>query len=320
MSYDVIGDVHGQADELSALLRRLGYAESRGAFRHPTRTAVFVGDFIDRGPKELETLGIARRMVAGGAALAVMGNHELNAIAWHTPDPERPGEYLRPRSGRKGEKNRRQHERFLAEVGEGSDLHGELVGWFKTLPLWLDLPGLRVVHACWHQAFMDYLEPLLSPGRRLGDDLLGPATREPEDEAEKDTAEPTPFKAAEALTKGIEVPLPAGFRFRDKDGHERHRARVKWWDGTASTFRDAVMEPDGLVTGLPGDPLPAHARIAPPDDRPVFFGHYWMTGTPVLAGPRVACVDYSAGNGGPLCAYRWEGERDLCADRFVLSR
>ena len=128
MSYDVIGDVHGQADELSALLRRLGYAESRGAFRHPTRTAVFVGDFIDRGPKELETLGIARRMVDGGAALAVMGNHELNAIAWHTPDPERPGQYLRPRSGPKGEKNRSQHERFLAEVGEGSDLHGELVG------------------------------------------------------------------------------------------------------------------------------------------------------------------------------------------------
>ena len=41
-------------------------------------------------------MNIARRMADVGAALAVMGNHELNAIAWHTPDPRQPDEYLRP--------------------------------------------------------------------------------------------------------------------------------------------------------------------------------------------------------------------------------
>lgn len=92
MDYDVIGDIHGQFDKLQALLRCMGYEQRRGAWRHPSRTAVFVGDFIDRGPHGVETVQAVRAMVDSGAALAVMGNHELNAIAWHTPDVRNPGD------------------------------------------------------------------------------------------------------------------------------------------------------------------------------------------------------------------------------------
>lgn len=117
MGYDIIGDIHGQAGKLEALLAKLGYRQGGVVWRHPERTAIFVGDFIDRGPAQVRTVEIARGMVEAGAALAVMGNHELNAIAWHTPDPRRPGEYLRPRHGAPwGGKNRKQHAAFLAEV------------------------------------------------------------------------------------------------------------------------------------------------------------------------------------------------------------
>ena len=92
MNYDIIGDIHGHADALKALLSDLGYAERERVWRHPDRQAVFLGDFIDRGPKQVETVGIVRRMVDAGAAQAVMGNHELNAIAWFTKDPSNPGE------------------------------------------------------------------------------------------------------------------------------------------------------------------------------------------------------------------------------------
>jgi hypothetical protein len=44
--FDIIGDIHGQADKLEALLRKLGYREAAGAWRHPERHAIFVGDFI----------------------------------------------------------------------------------------------------------------------------------------------------------------------------------------------------------------------------------------------------------------------------------
>ncbi len=37
MPYDLIGDIHGHADELVALLKLLGYQPSGGVYRHLDR-------------------------------------------------------------------------------------------------------------------------------------------------------------------------------------------------------------------------------------------------------------------------------------------
>ena len=136
------GGVAGYA-LLERLLATLGYTRRRGCHRHPGRQVIFLGDFIDRGPKIRETLAIVRPMIESGAARAVMGNHELNVLAFHTPDPDTPGEYLRPRN----EKNCRQHAETMRQL-PADELRSTLQ-WFRTLPLWLDLDGLRAVHACW---------------------------------------------------------------------------------------------------------------------------------------------------------------------------
>lgn len=77
--FDIIGDIHGCSSELDTLLGRLGYVD--GA--HPEgRTAVFVGDLVDRGP---DSPGVLRRvmgMVAAGNALCVPGNHENKLGRW----------------------------------------------------------------------------------------------------------------------------------------------------------------------------------------------------------------------------------------------
>ena len=313
-AYDIIGDLHGYADALIALLRKMDYEERGGTWRHPERQAIFLGDFIDRGPQQTETVRIARQMVEAGAALAVMGNHELNAIAWYLPDASKPGEFLRPHFSKKhGDKNRKQHAAFLAEVEGNPALHREIIEWFLTLPLWLDLPGLRIVHACWHQRFLEFLETQILPGARLNETLMPDVVREPEDESQKDTPEPSMFKATEALAKGIEIPLPDGFSFKDKDGIQRHRVRVRWWDEQATTYRRAALLEDGLSEQLPELPIPPYARLAQDSTKPVFFGHYWLTGTPKLQFGNVACLDYSVAKGGVLCAYRWGGERTLDA-------
>jgi hypothetical protein len=314
MNYDIIGDIHGQADKLVALLTKMDYIEHDGTWHHPTRTVIFLGDFIDRGPKQLDTVRIARNMVESGAALAVLGNHELNAIAWHTPDPDCPGDFLRSHFSEKyGKRNRAQHERFLAEVEHNPALHKEIVDWFLTLPLWLDLPCLRVVHACWHQRFMNYLGSPLA--------LLPAAVREPENDAEKDNATPSVFKAVEALTKGIEIPLPDGHSFLDKDGEKRYRVRVRWWETNATTYRKAALLTEAEMATLSNSDLeiPEHACINFPTDKPLFFGHYWMTGIPAILSKKTACVDYSAGKGGPLVAYRWDDETELNDSKFICS-
>jgi Calcineurin-like phosphoesterase len=319
MDYDIIGDIHGHAEKLEALLSKLGYRNTCGAWRHPERKAIFVGDFIDRGPSQVCSVNTVRRMVEAGTALAVMGNHELNAIAWHTRDPRHDGKHLRPHPDdcpEYGKKNKEQHEAFLAEVKDGTGLHDEIIDWFLTLPLWLDLPELRVIHACWHEPFMMWLSPRLHEGRYLTRDLMVEATDEPKDKAEKDNATPSVFKAVEALTKGIEIPLPAGYQFRDKYGHVRHRVRVRWWDEGATTYRSAAILSSADCAALPDLPIPTHARVETVV-KPTFFGHYWLTGVPELQSNKAVCVDYSAGNGGALVAYRFDGERDLSLDHFV---
>jgi hypothetical protein len=72
--YDLIGDIHGHADELRALLDYLGYRpDAAGIMRHEGgRQVIFLGDYVDRGPKIRETLQLVRSMVDGGAALALL--------------------------------------------------------------------------------------------------------------------------------------------------------------------------------------------------------------------------------------------------------
>jgi Calcineurin-like phosphoesterase len=93
--YDLVGDIHGHADALHRLLRALDYTEIEGVFRHPEKQMIFVGDFIDRGPQQREVLRIARSMCEAGAAKAVMGNHEFNAIGWAAQNKD--GRFLRIR-------------------------------------------------------------------------------------------------------------------------------------------------------------------------------------------------------------------------------
>ncbi|MBL1084140.1 polynucleotide kinase-phosphatase [Streptomyces actinomycinicus] len=71
--FDIIGDVHGCSSELEALLAELGYVDGV----HPEgRTAVFVGDLVDRGPDSPGVLRRVMAMVKSGDALCVPGNHE----------------------------------------------------------------------------------------------------------------------------------------------------------------------------------------------------------------------------------------------------
>jgi len=81
--FDLIGDVHGCIDELRTLLKTLDYADVDGVWTHPDgRTAVFVGDLVDRGPDSPAVLELVMDMVDAGTALCVPGNHEAKLGRW----------------------------------------------------------------------------------------------------------------------------------------------------------------------------------------------------------------------------------------------
>lgn len=295
--HDLIGDIHGHADALQQLLGKLGYSRHKGVYRHPERQAIFLGDFIDRGPKIQETLEIVRPMVDSCAALAVMGNHELNALAYHTPDPNEPGEYLR----RHNESNCRQHAETMRQVSAGE--LASYLSWFRTLPLWLDLDGLRVVHACWDCRKMDHIGDA-----KVDDDFLVSSCLEGGHL----------FGPVETLLKGKEAKLPPGVTIVDKDGHQRSATRVKWFESPeGKTYGEYAIEPIDCDLPLPEVVIDEALPYAP-NEKPVFIGHYWMRGPrPELLASNVACIDWSVAKEGFLCAYRWDGERVLEPGKFV---
>lgn len=302
--YDLIGDIHGYASELKALLAKMGYQEIDGTWQHPERKVIFLGDFVDRGPEQVETVRIARNMVESGNALAVMGNHEFNAVAWATEDPESPGEYLRPHT----EKNLNQHKDFLEQVGEGSELHQEMIKWFKTLPVYLDFPEFRVVHACWHPDHIEDINKYTDSHNRLLPEAWDQASR-------KGTQA---YESIETLLKGLEIRLPCGHFFHDKEGNPRYDIRTRWWQQKSLTYRDLAMVPASEIAKIPHTPVEADVLPGYDGEKPVFVGHYWMSGTPAPLSEHIACLDYSVAGekGGKLCAYRFNNESSLVADRF----
>tara|TARA_R110002049_G_scaffold182485_2_gene350315 strand:+ start:47107 stop:48057 length:951 start_codon:yes stop_codon:yes gene_type:complete len=299
--YDIIGDIHGHANELKNLLKSLGYQRCGQSYRQRDRKVVFVGDFVDRGPAIGEVIAIARAMVDAGDALAVMGNHEYNAIAFHAPRPGKQDEWFRPHSA----KNIKQHQVTLDQLSQGE--LADAVAWFKTLPVAIEIGGIGVAHASWQSRDIDRINNELSHAGRFTPDFLAIA----------ESAGSELNVAIENVLKGPELRLPDGCSFVDKSGHRRKSARIKWYeDGTGRTYRQHHLGSDEVPdVEITTDEL-ATVDIYPRDAVPVFVGHYWLTGTPAPLAANVACTDYSVGKGGKLVAYRWDGESELNANKF----
>ena len=308
MIYDIIGDIHGHADELRLLLDKLGYTEKAGFHAQRGHKAIFVGDFIDRGPKIRETLELVRSMVRSGAAFAVIGNHEFNAICYHTEGGS--DGYLRSHVLSDG-KNTKQHQATIDQLVNPYPREWKsYLEWFRSLPLFMEFPGLRVVHAAWVPSAIG----AVAVATLQDENFLRKA-------ATKGSAEST---AVDMLLKGPEIPLPSGFSKEDREGNDRDDMRVAWWKarmaGQRYTYRDLAIPGAGE---MPAASVPSADLVACPSygnaERPVIFGHYWLpdeASAPLVA--NAACVDYSiAKSGGRLVAYTWCGELKLKPNHFI---
>lgn len=299
---DIIGDIHGHADKLEELLRKLGYEKTSGIYSHPDRKVLFVGDYIDRGPKIRETLDIVKAMVDSDDAIALMGNHEYNALCFHFQETN--GGHLRKHLI----KNIIQHYETLKQFQNRQSEYEDYLEWFKTLPLYYENDTFRAVHACWDNNNIQYLRKILV-NDRLTDELIYQS-------AEKGTRL---NEAVEQTLKGKEIKLPEELSFTDKDGTKRTEIRIKWWeDPLQMTYKSISVEP---LDNLPEEPV--EIAVLKSTDyyqsgyKKVFFGHYWLKGEPSLYKDNVCCVDYSVAKGGELVAYRMDGNDILENDNLI---
>lgn len=307
--YDLIGDIHGQHGKLVNLLEVLGYKRRRDTTHgwiHPEgRSVIFLGDYIDRGPAVRDVLLTVRSMVEAGDAYAIMGNHEYNAVCWHTPDGN--GGWLRERRSDRDAGLRETLRQFDSREAEWLGW----LDWFKELPFFLEMEGVRAVHACWDARRIEFLR-----NQSLADDefLIRSAVRGSRE-----------HRAIENVLKGPEMGLPEDECYLDKDGIPRRSFRARWWDlpDRPTPMRElslpGPLEIDHEAPGWEIKRLPNYGL----DEPPVFFGHYWRPADSPREPYRanVACLDYSAARSDhPLVAYRWNGERILDSEGFIDSQ
>jgi len=299
---DLIGDVHGHADKLEDLLLKLGYSKNKGTYSHPERKVLFVGDYIDRGPKIRETLEIVKSMVDSENAIALMGNHEYNALCFHFQETE--GGHLRKHLI----KNIIQHYETLKQFQNRQREYEEYLDWFKSLPLYYETETFRAVHSCWDNKNIDFLRKTLV-NDRLTDELIyqsvivGSALNEAIDET----------------LKGKEMTMPEGLFFNDKDGTQRTEIRIKWWENPSEmTYKSISVEP---IENLPEEPIQVSELKSndyyKSNDKKVFFGHYWLKGEPSFYKENICCLDYSVAKGGKLVAYRLNEESILDNENLI---
>ena len=177
------------------------------------------------------------------------------------------------------------------------------------MPLWLDLQGVRIIHACWDKEAIKRVADFQHGSDLLSDKLLIEASR-------KDSRL---FQDVELILKGKEVRLPDGCSFKDKDGNIRHETRIRWWDKKAKTYNEAFMGPESARKYIPNKPIIGdHCIEYLAHEPPVFLGHYWFDTEPEPLTSNIACIDYSIAKAdGNLVAYQWDGEKTLDRRKFI---
>lgn len=219
--YDIIGDIHGYNAELNSLLSLMGYTIENGTWKHSERKAVFVGDFVSRGPDTRAVMKTVRSMVDNGSGYAVLGNHELNVIGYFSLDKRGQPYYQPPPS------NKIQMERIRAQFADSEGELDDYVNWLKELPFYLNFGPIRVVHAYWSEKHIQLINQTLTRGR-LTKKLIKEIVKGKSEFAH----------AVRQTTRGIELNLPKDLIIKDAKNIRRTNFRILWWESPhGQTFR-----------------------------------------------------------------------------------
>ncbi|MGF1679627.1 MAG: metallophosphoesterase [Candidatus Methylacidiphilales bacterium] len=288
-AWDLIGDIHGHAAQLEKLLTSLGYTSKRRVWSHPERKALFLGDYINRGPDIRRTVDLVRAMVEHGFAEALLGNHEHNALIYEAHE----GKNLPPKFARQLQTTQQ------AYAGKRKAWSTAL-GFFLSLPVCIEKRGFRAVHACWSSraiqtlGFLKHLQP---------EDLTRP--------------ESPRARAIHLLLNGPEIAAPPEVA---PEKVER-RYRIQWWRGDSPGWADAGYP---VQQDLKNSRISSEASKAflPYSHRqpPLFFGHYGFAKPPEPIAPHLCCLDLAVSRGGSLAAYRWDGEKALLKDKCITAK
>ncbi len=236
---DVVGDVHAEIQALNDLLGRLGY---RADGTHPEdRRLVFLGDLTDRGPDSPAVVALVQRLVDDGLAQCVLGNHDLNILL---------GEEKHDNGWFFGREFRHEGKVVPQKIIQDDRAGRSIKDFFRRLPLVLERPSLRVVHACWQTEMVevarqatDVLELYHRYVRLIEESNV---RRTSLDDIDRGLAHQN-RNPVKVLTSGQERRVAVPF---EASGKVRHEERVPWW----KEYADPEFCVFGHYGAPPGEP------------------------------------------------------------------
>jgi hypothetical protein len=141
-----VGDVHGDPESFTAILREAGLLDDSGRWSGGTATLLQLGDVLDRGPRPRAVLDLQMRLEAeaaraGGQVIMLLGNHEAMNLLGITRDVNRDAfsEFVDSRSERRRTNalaEFKQHwRRRMGDLGADPTLSDEAIRqWLETHP------------------------------------------------------------------------------------------------------------------------------------------------------------------------------------------
>jgi hypothetical protein len=276
---DLIGDIHGHYQELQKILKILGYSYLKDELSHPENRKIgFVGDFINRGPQSVEVLTLVKSLCESGKAITVLGNHEFRLIQNSVAGKKIPREYK------------------------------PFIPWLRTLPLFLELKTLRMVHAVWHFSSIELLR-----GKSVEDDSFIWDTLEKK----------SSYKlAVDRILSGIKISIPKELKLKDRFGVERTKGRLKWWkDLRGKPYAKCFLSPmfPAIEDKGPTDDEFHELQPYSKDERPVFIGHYCLPPTVPKVNGQVVCLDGCVTCDNTLWGYRHDGTESVDASNLIKA-
>jgi len=278
--YDLIGDVHGYLDLLESLVEQLGYTRKGKSYEHPEgRKLIFVGDLINRGPDSIGVLSSVRETCEQGNAFLALGNHEFKMLQLAAANKSLPNPGYHP-----------------------------FIPWLKTIPLFLDLNEIRVVHAAWHFSSISFL----SESQLTKDEFI-------QRTCDKSSPE---RKAVDLILKGVKADLPIHSTLCDRFKKVRNKGRLRWWeDLRGKPFSEALFSPmyGKAVEEFPKLEDTRQVEPYPKDEKLVFTGHYCLEPHVSKINGNIACLDGCVTCDEKLWAYRHNKNHKLTEENLIYA-
>jgi serine/threonine protein phosphatase 1 len=137
-----IGDIHGEYDKLIDLLAQIEAMR----IDHEPQTIVFLGDYVDRGPKSMQVIDhlMDGSHHSGDVWICLKGNHEDMMIDWHGGGPSEYGHWAINGGV----------QTLDSYGGMYDDVPKSHIDWMRSLPFYHETEN----HIFVHGGFMPYVE------------------------------------------------------------------------------------------------------------------------------------------------------------------